>query len=171
MWRAKVGNGTRVDTFSSSTRLLHGSPIRNKKHKAGLTVGARDLHITARPAASMNELIEESLNGLSRWVESRQYRAYDPGDGQMSFLRPLTFGSKALERVLTAAVLRSPFNIRPLLGIKPHTSTKGMGYMAWGHLRRFQSGWGPAPRPEGKDVPRLVAGPPVARLQRFVLGQ
>ena len=23
---AKVGNGTRVDTFSSSTRLLHGSP-------------------------------------------------------------------------------------------------------------------------------------------------
>ena len=33
------------------------------KHKAGLTVGARDdLHITARPAASMNELIEESLN-------------------------------------------------------------------------------------------------------------
>jgi hypothetical protein len=78
----------------------------------------------------MNELIEESLNRLSRWVESRQYRAYDPGDGQMSFLRPLTFGSKTLERVLTATVLRSPFNIRPLLGIKPHTSTKGMGYMA-----------------------------------------
>ena len=43
-------------------------------------MGARDLHITARPAASMNELIEESLNGLSRWVESRQCRAYNPGD-------------------------------------------------------------------------------------------
>ena len=32
------------------------------KHKAGLTVGARDdLPIAARPAASMNKLIEESL--------------------------------------------------------------------------------------------------------------
>ena len=61
----------------------------------------------------------------------------------MSFLRPLTFGSKTLERVLTAAVLRSPFNIRPLLGIKPHTSTKGMGYMAWGHLKRFQAAGDP----------------------------
>ena len=98
-----------------------------------------DLPIAAGPAASMNELIEESLNRLSRWVESQQYRAYDPGDGQMSFLRTLTFGSQTLERVLTATVLRSPFNIRPLLGIKPHTSTKGMGYMAWGYLRRFQS--------------------------------
>jgi len=103
-------------------------------------MAARDaLPIAAGPAASMNELIEESLNRLSRWVESRQYRAYDPGDGQMSFLRTLTFGSPTLERALTATVLRSPFNIRSLLGIKPHTSTKGMGYMAWGHLRRFQA--------------------------------
>jgi rhamnogalacturonyl hydrolase YesR len=84
-------------------------------------------------------LIEESVERLCRWVESRQYRAYDPGDGQMSYLRHLTFGSKTFERILTASVLRSPFNIRPLLGIKPHTSTKGMGYMAWGYLRRFQA--------------------------------
>ena len=98
-----------------------------------------DYPIAAVPAASTNELIKESLDRVSRWVESRQYRAYDPGDGQMSFLRPLTFGSKTLERALTASVLRSPFNIRPLLGIRPHTSTKGMGYMAWGYLRRFQA--------------------------------
>ena len=32
---------------------------------------------------------------------------------------------------------RSPFNIRPLLGIKPHVSTKGMGYMAWGYLKLY----------------------------------
>jgi rhamnogalacturonyl hydrolase YesR len=91
------------------------------------------------PRLTPNEtLIEASLDRLARWVESNQYRAYDPGDGQMSFLRRLTFGSLTLERLLTASVLRSPFDIRPLLGIKPHTSTKGMGYMAWGYLRRFQ---------------------------------
>ena len=84
-------------------------------------------------------MVRDSLDRLSGWIEEHDYRAYDPGDGQMSYLRGLTFNSRPLERILTAAVLRSPFNIRPLLGIKPHTSTKGMGYMAWGYLRLFQS--------------------------------
>ena len=87
----------------------------------------------------MKHDVEASLDRLTRWVEEHDYKAYDPGDGQMSYLRHLTFGQPALERLLTATVLRTPFNIRPLLGIKPHTSTKGMGYMAWGHLRRFQA--------------------------------
>jgi hypothetical protein len=39
--------------------------------------------------------------------------------------------------LLTAAVLRSPFEIRPWIGIGPHTSTKGMGYMAWGYVKMF----------------------------------
>ena len=88
--------------------------------------------------------IEESLRRLEQWVRRHDYRAYDPGDGQMSFLRHLTFGRQPLERVLTASVLRTPFNLRPLLGIRPHTSTKGMGYMAWGHLRRFRALGDPA---------------------------
>ena len=87
----------------------------------------------------MDDLIEESLERLVSWVEAQGYRAYDPGDGQMTFLSKLTFGTKTLERILTAGVLRAPFNVRPLLGIKPHTSTKGMGYMAWGYLRCFQA--------------------------------
>jgi hypothetical protein len=76
----------------------------------------------------------ESLTRLEQWVRARDYCAYDPGDGQRSYLRHLTFGRQPLERALTAAVLRSPFNVRPWLGIAPHRSTKGMGYMAWGYL-------------------------------------
>ncbi len=83
--------------------------------------------------------IETSLDRLSSWVHARGYKAYDPGDGQLSFLRRATFGSRMLERILTAAVLRTPFNIRPLIGIRPHTSTKGMGYFAWGHLHRYRA--------------------------------
>jgi len=82
--------------------------------------------------------IEQSLERVSRWVEDRGYKAYDPGDGQLSFLRLFTFGNLVLERFLTASVLRAPFNVRPLLGIPPHTSTKGMGYFAWGYLRRYK---------------------------------
>ncbi|MGE0023281.1 MAG: hypothetical protein AB7S70_06590 [Hyphomicrobium sp.] len=94
-------------------------------------------HSEAAHQNGASQLIAGSLDRLARWVEARDYKAYDPGDGQMSFLAPLTFGSQKLERILTAAVLRTPVNIRPLIGIPPHTSTKGMGYMAWGYLRRF----------------------------------
>jgi rhamnogalacturonyl hydrolase YesR len=38
---------------------------------------------------------------------------------------------------LTAAVLRTPFHVRPWIGIRPHTSTKGMGYMAWGYVKMY----------------------------------
>lgn len=85
------------------------------------------------------EPLNAAIERLERWVRDHDYRAYDPGDGQLSYLRHLTFGRMSFERVLTAAVLRAPFNIRPLLGIRPHTSTKGMGYMAWGYLRRFRA--------------------------------
>jgi hypothetical protein len=40
-----------------------------------------------------------------------------------------------LRRVLTVAVLRTPFHIRPWIRIRPHTSTKGVGYMAWGYTK------------------------------------
>jgi rhamnogalacturonyl hydrolase YesR len=83
--------------------------------------------------------IESSAGRVARWVEEHRYEAYDPGDGQRSFLRALTFGAQPLERILTAVVLRVPINVRPAIGIGPHTSTKGMGYMAWGYLWRFQA--------------------------------
>ena len=84
----------------------------------------------------MKEKILKSMERVCRWVEDHDYRAYDPGDGQLSFLRAFTFNQLSLERLLTGSVLRAPFNIRPLLGIAPHTSTKGMGYMAWGYTKR-----------------------------------
>lgn len=78
-----------------------------------------------------------SLDRLMSWVENHHYEAYDPGDGQLSALRILTFERPRLKQVLTAVVLRTPFNIRPLIGIQPHTSTKGMGYLAWGYAKMF----------------------------------
>lgn len=83
------------------------------------------------------EQIEQSIDKVTRWVEDHDYQAYDPGDGNLSFLRGLTFENLFLQRILTAAVLRTPFNIRPLLGIRPHRSTKGTGYMAWGYLKMY----------------------------------
>jgi hypothetical protein len=82
-------------------------------------------------------MVAESIERLARWVETHGYRAYDPGDGDLSFLRHFTFQTHFMRRLLTAAVLRTPFHIRPWIGIRPHTSTKGMGYMAWGYTKLY----------------------------------
>jgi hypothetical protein len=82
-------------------------------------------------------VVRKSAESVAQWVETHNYRAYDPGDGSLSCLYPLTLHSHFLRRVLTAVVLRSPFHIRPWIGIHPHTSTKGMGYMAWGHVKMY----------------------------------
>jgi hypothetical protein len=75
--------------------------------------------------------LQKSIDRAIQWVETHNFKAYDPGDGSLSFLRHFTFGSHFLNRLLTGAVLRSPVHIRPWIGIPPHTSTKGMGYMGW----------------------------------------
>jgi rhamnogalacturonyl hydrolase YesR len=83
----------------------------------------------------MKQKLATSIQRLTHWVESHNYQAYDPGDGNNSFLHFLTFDIILLERFLQQAVYRAPFNLRPLLGIPPHTSTKGMGYLAWGFVK------------------------------------
>src|SRR5688572_24053467 len=85
----------------------------------------------------MRAKLEKSIAGVISWVEAHDYKAYDPGDGNLSYLHALTFNNLFLERLLQQSVYRAPLNLRPLYGIKPHTSTKGMGYMAWGYLKMY----------------------------------
>jgi len=90
--------------------------------------GARSEDLLPRLAAA--------LDGVEAWVIARDYKGYDPGDGLTSWVRPLTLGLLFGERVLQQVVWKAPFNLRPLLGIRPLDSTKGRGFMAWGHLLR-----------------------------------
>ena len=85
----------------------------------------------------MKETVQKSIDAVAGWVETHNYQAYDPGDGELSYLRYFTFDIHFLQRLLTAAVLRTPIHIRPWIGIKPHTSTKGMGYMGWGYVKMY----------------------------------
>ena len=85
----------------------------------------------------MAEMIERSLRAVQAWVEARDYRGYDPGDGLTSFLRPLTCGTLLGERILQQLVWKFPFNLRPLVGVVPLESTKGRGFMAGGYARQI----------------------------------
>jgi hypothetical protein len=83
--------------------------------------------------------LRESTFKVEQWVESRDYKGYEPFDGLSSSLRPLTFGNLLAERILQQLVRQSPWNLRPLLGIRPQESTKGRGYMASGYLKRWKT--------------------------------
>ena len=88
---------------------------------------------------SIESTCQKSLDAVQRWVEDRNYRGYDPGDGLTSWFRPLTFKNKFAERVLQQLIWKAPINLRPLAGIKPRDSTKGRGFMAFGYLLRYKA--------------------------------
>jgi len=77
---------------------------------------------------------EKSLARVIIWVQGHHYKGYEPADGNSSLLFPLTGGRVWPMRVLQQVVLRSPVNVRPLLGVFPHESAIGRAYMAWGYL-------------------------------------
>ena len=82
----------------------------------------------------MREKIEQSIESLLRWVEGHEYKGFEPSDGNLSPLHVLTLNQPVLERILQQVIWKSPFDIRRLLGVPPHRSTKGTGYMAWGYV-------------------------------------
>lgn len=80
--------------------------------------------------------IWSSIDRLSSWLEEHDYRGYDTFDGLSSpILRPLTFETRLLRTVLLQGVRRFPINLRPLLGIRPSHSSKGMGFLTRGFIR------------------------------------
>jgi hypothetical protein len=90
----------------------------------------RSSHADQKPA------LLESINRLVRWLEENDYRGYDTFDGLNSrYARAITFNSPLLRTILLQGVRRFPVNLRPLLGIAPERSTKGMGFLARGFIR------------------------------------
>ena len=83
--------------------------------------------------------IHESLVRLERWVERAEWKAYDTFDGLSSPLAPVcTLNQPLLKIAWQQSVRRFPINLRPMLGIQPGMSTKGMGFFAQGFLRRYE---------------------------------
>jgi len=84
--------------------------------------------------------LNSSLERLFRWLDDHDYRAYDTFDGlNARYVRPLTFNIPVLRIVLQQGVRRFPLNLRPLFGIAPERSTKGIGFLARGFIRLHRS--------------------------------
>lgn len=92
--------------------------------------------MTERVDDSPDRVIQSALNRVEAWVETHDYKGYEPFDGLSSYLRPFTCGTRLGEQILQQVGRQSPINLRPLMGVRPQQSTKGRGYMAWGYLLR-----------------------------------
>ena len=88
---------------------------------------------------TLEQRLENSLARATAWVQRHDYRGYEPADGNSSALFALTRGRVWPMRVLQQVVLRSPINIRPLIGLRPHESAIGRGYMAWAYLTMYRA--------------------------------
>lgn len=88
---------------------------------------------------SKNVLLE-SIDKLDQWITRNNWKAYDPFDGlSADMLSILTFNNHYLRIALQQTVRRFPVNLRPLIGIKKATSSKGMAFCALGYLKMHQA--------------------------------
>ncbi len=99
----------------------------------------------------VKRLIDESITKLEKWIEDHNYEGHEPFDGLSSYLKPLTFGNQFLQQVLQQVIRQSPINLRPILGVRPLPSTKGLGYIARGYLNRFKTTGDPRYREKAID--------------------
>lgn len=81
--------------------------------------------------------IRNSVEKLELWLLKNEWKGYDPFEGLNSWLRPFTLEIPFLRQSLVQFIKRFPVNIRPLVGIKPTRSTKGIAYIVKGDLKRY----------------------------------
>jgi hypothetical protein len=92
-----------------------------------------------REILSEERVVAQSIDALDSWLKKADWKGYDTFDGLSSPLAPiLTFNNHYLRIVWQQAVRRFPFNLRPLLGIKPSQGSKAMGFFAQGYLTLYQ---------------------------------
>jgi len=84
--------------------------------------------VTGRPPGdSVRNVLVETLG----WSRARGYLGHEKHDGLNSPLLSQLCGENRIARLVAIqAVMRSPVNLRPLLGVKPSYNPKGLGLFA-----------------------------------------
>lgn len=91
--------------------------------------------MTARHSDHLLHVCQSAL----AWACARGYTGYNKHDGLNSpFLRTLSLNNKWLRIAFIQAVMRSPVNIRPLLGVRKVRNPKGIALFARAWLNLFR---------------------------------
>lgn len=76
-----------------------------------------------------------TVRALERWLDAHEWKAWEPHDGLNTPVRRLLGGNRTALLALKQIVLRSPVNLRPMLGIPRETSPEAVGFFARAYLR------------------------------------
>ena len=96
-------------------------------------------HLSEMTITQDNQFILDSIHRLDAWLSENNWKAYDPFDGLNTRASNLiTFNNHYLRIILQQGVRRFPVNLRPILGIRKETSSKGMGFLALAYLKRLR---------------------------------
>lgn len=84
--------------------------------------------------------VNTTLNDLLSYSKDEDYKGYNKYDAlQSKFLSILSFNNKYLRLVYSQVVMRSPINIRPILGIPKTKNPKGLALFAMAHLNKYRA--------------------------------
>jgi hypothetical protein len=84
--------------------------------------------------------VENVLDAVLNWSRSQRYRGYNKHDGLNSPLLHLMLGWAKWPRLIAIqGVMRSPLNLRPLLGVKKTYNPKGLSLFTRAYLDRYRA--------------------------------
>jgi hypothetical protein len=87
--------------------------------------------VAARSSTELKDDCQRALSRLLRYCQNESWIGYDPYDGLNSPLaHSFLFNNRLGRTVLTQLVKRSPFNLRPILGIRKALNPKGVAVAA-----------------------------------------
>ncbi|MGH7517720.1 MAG: hypothetical protein ACREOC_09655 [Gemmatimonadales bacterium] len=104
-------------------------------------------------AVQVDETVLDAVRSLEQWLDAHGWKAYEPHDGLNTPLRRLLGGNRFALLALKQLVMRSPVNLRPVLGIPRQTSPEAAGFFARGYVRLHQALGSPEDR--GRAEQRL----------------
>jgi hypothetical protein len=83
--------------------------------------------------------ISSPLSKLKEYIETENYRGFDPYDALNSpILRALSFNQKYIRIAFMQILKRFPINLRPLFLIKKDYNPKGLGLFLWGYAKLYK---------------------------------
>jgi hypothetical protein len=89
--------------------------------------------------AREDRTVLDTIRSLERWLDAHAWKAYEPHDGLNTPVRALLGRNRTALLALKQLVMRSPINLRPLLGIPRQTSPEAVGFFSRGYVRLHQA--------------------------------
>ena len=96
------------------------------------------VHSTHTAVQSTTNSAAETTLRLLNYIESQNYKGYDPYDALNSrLIKLISCKSKWLRIIFTQFLRRCPINVRPVLRVKKEHNPKAIGLFLWGYSKLF----------------------------------